>query len=230
MAFLIARARKQGREPRRLVALAFAALALAGAYAPCEAEIQTPPPAAVLTDIAVSDTGQGESQISLTFSPLAPKFSIIADGTDKPSIAFALSSRGLGAKFPSVLHGLLRSMAIEQNDTILILHFVAASAVHLVAAPVGDRLISLKFTKASLFPATTASASSGPLPVQLDRDPGQDGFELVPLKYADISEVVGLLTDGQTVKSNDSFTPHEPAFGSAGMGGQATFAPAIPPG
>ena len=49
-----------------------------------------------------------------------------------------------------------------------------------------------------------------------------------PLKYADVSEVVGLLTQGLTVKSNDIFTPHEPAFGSAGMGGSATFAPAPP--
>ena len=41
------------------------------------------------------------------------------------------------------------------------------------------------------------------------------------LKYADVSEVVGLLTNGLTVKSNDAFTPEEPAFGSAGMTGSS---------
>lgn len=71
-------------------------------------------------------------------------------------------------------------------------------------------------------PSAAAASSAGPLPAQIDPEPGQDGFELVPLKYADVSEVVGLLTDGQTVKSNDSFVPHEPAFGSAGMSGNAT--------
>jgi general secretion pathway protein D len=57
------------------------------------------------------------------------------------------------------------------------------------------------------------------------RSSGEDGFELVPLKYADVSEVVGLLTDGLSIKANDSFTPHEPAFGSAGMGGAQAFNP-----
>jgi general secretion pathway protein D len=41
------------------------------------------------------------------------------------------------------------------------------------------------------------------------------------LKYADVSEVVGLLTAGQSVKSNDVFVPHEPAFGSAGINGSS---------
>ncbi len=56
-------------------------------------------------------------------------------------------------------------------------------------------------------------------------------YALVLLKYADVSEVVGLLTDGLTVKSNDLFIPSEPAFGSNSLTGnnytpqQATQAP-----
>jgi general secretion pathway protein D len=46
-------------------------------------------------------------------------------------------------------------------------------------------------------------------------NPGDD-FEIVKLKYADVSEIVGLLTGNQTIKSNDDFTPEEPNFGSAG--------------
>jgi general secretion pathway protein D len=49
-----------------------------------------------------------------------------------------------------------------------------------------------------------------------------DIFEVVQLKYADVSEVVGLLTAGHSIKPNDNFTPEEPAFGSAGM--QGSFA------
>ena len=40
---------------------------------------------------------------------------------------------------------------------------------------------------------------------------------LVLLKYADVSEVVGLLTGNDTVKPNDVFTPQEPNFGSSGL-------------
>jgi general secretion pathway protein D len=39
------------------------------------------------------------------------------------------------------------------------------------------------------------------------------------LKYADVSEVVGLLSDGLTVKSNDTFVSREPAFGSSSLTG-----------
>jgi general secretion pathway protein D len=50
-------------------------------------------------------------------------------------------------------------------------------------------------------------------------------FEIVRLRYADVSEVAGLLTGAQTVRPNDSFTPEEPAFGSASLqGGYAAAA------
>jgi general secretion pathway protein D len=67
------------------------------------------------------------------------------------------------------------------------------------------------------------------LPQAVDPPAGRDGFEIVPLKYADVSEIVGLMTDGLSVKSNDSFVPEEPAFGSASMNASAssaTYAPA----
>ena len=41
-------------------------------------------------------------------------------------------------------------------------------------------------------------------------------LEVVPLRYADVSEIVGLLTADQSLKSNDDFTPQEPNFGSSG--------------
>jgi general secretion pathway protein D len=44
-------------------------------------------------------------------------------------------------------------------------------------------------------------------------------FEVVPLKYADVSEIVGLLTGNQSVRPNDNFVPQEPNFGSSGLGG-----------
>ena len=46
---------------------------------------------------------------------------------------------------------------------------------------------------------------------------GSEVFEVVPLKYADVSEIVGLLTGNQSIKPNDNFTPQEPAFGSSSL-------------
>jgi general secretion pathway protein D len=43
-----------------------------------------------------------------------------------------------------------------------------------------------------------------------------DVFEVVKLRYADVSEIVGLLTGNSSIKSNDDFAPQEPNFGSPG--------------
>lgn len=51
---------------------------------------------------------------------------------------------------------------------------------------------------------------------------GED-FEIVKLKYADVSEIVGLLTGNQTIKSNDDFSPQEPNFGSSGVAAGGYF-------
>jgi general secretion pathway protein D len=208
-----------------LLILALGVLA-APARAQYQAETQAQPPAAVLTEVSVAKSGRDEAQVVLSFSPLAPKFSIVGDGTDKPAVAFALSSRGQGARFPQALTGLLRSMAIDQQDSVLIVSFAASGPVKVEVVPVGDHLVAIRFSRGTAQPAAPPDqAASGPLPRVQDRPPGEDGFEVVPLKYADVSEVVGLLADGQTVRSNDTFVPREPAFGSAGMGGQAAFTP-----
>ena len=60
-------------------------------------------------------------------------------------------------------------------------------------------------------------------PTGLIAEEGED-FVIVKLKYADVSEIVGLLTGNQTIKSNDDFTPQEPNFGSSGaVGGGGYF-------
>ncbi|HWC56300.1 MAG TPA: secretin N-terminal domain-containing protein [Sphingomicrobium sp.] len=62
-------------------------------------------------------------------------------------------------------------------------------------------------------PSPAAIAPTGP--GGLIAEEGED-FEVIKLKYADVSEIVGLLTADQSLKSNDDFTPQEPNFGSSG--------------
>jgi general secretion pathway protein D len=61
---------------------------------------------------------------------------------------------------------------------------------------------------------TTPAAAAPSEGAGLVAGPG-DEFEVVKLKYADVSEIVGLLTGNQNIKSNDDFSPEEPNFGSA---------------
>ncbi len=77
---------------------------------------------------------------------------------------------------------------------------------------------------------TPAVVTTSPVPVLtppagpsgLIAEEGED-FEIVKLKYADVSEIVGLLTGNQTIKSNDDFSPQEPNFGSSGVAAGGYF-------
>jgi type II secretory pathway component GspD/PulD (secretin) len=44
-------------------------------------------------------------------------------------------------------------------------------------------------------------------------------MEVVPLKYADVGEIVGVLVPNQQIPSNDTFTPQEQNFGTSQGGG-----------
>ena len=69
-------------------------------------------------------------------------------------------------------------------------------------------------------PVPLITAPSGP--TGLVAGDGED-FVIVKLKYADVSEIVGLLTGNQSIKSNDDFTPQEPNFGSSGAANGGYF-------
>ncbi|HWE98927.1 MAG TPA: secretin N-terminal domain-containing protein [Caulobacteraceae bacterium] len=194
---------------------------------PVRGQTQPSPDPAFLTSVTVSDVSPTETDIVLTFTPAANKYSVIRNDSEQSAIAFALSSRGSNARVPTGLHGLVRSLDFEQNDTILILRLATTSSARITAAPVGNQSIALKVVASQVSPraAENVQDGAGPLRRTTERPASEDGFELVPLKYADISEVVGLLTDGLSVKSNDTFIPREPAFGSSGTGGSGAFTP-----
>ena len=212
----------------RLAALALL-LGVVGLETPAAGEntLLTPPPAAILTAVTAGESGHGQMVALLDFTPLAPKFQVIDNDSDHPSIALALSSRGPAAPSPNLTKGVLRSISYEQADSVLVLHLKVMGRAHLDATPVGDKAISLSISPSGPVEADAAPPPSS-LPKSEDRPPGEDGFEVVFLKYADVSEVVGLLTEGLTVKNNDAFTPQEPAFGGAGING-AGYAPQPPP-
>jgi general secretion pathway protein D len=146
-------------------------------------------------------------------------------------VGFAQSSRATSARIPMSMKGILRDVVFDQVDTVLIVRLRTSGSVHIVASAGAHNTITIKINSAAASAVTAAAgtgAAQGPLPKAAEALPGQDGFEVLPLKYADVSEVVGLLTNGQTVKSNDSFTPNEPDFGSAGMGGTTAYNPPPP--
>jgi len=194
-----------------------------------QTNLHAPPPRSTLIAIAAAsgDTApsdQGASRLLLTFAPHVPQVVVLKNDSDHPVVQLAMVSRGIGAAFPKAVQGLLRSLNFEQHDDGLILDFSALKRMKVVVTPISDTVLSLSFTPAESR-ALAATPAPGPLPVQAERPHDEDEFEVVPLKYADVSEVVGLLTDGLSVRSNDSFTPQEPAFGAVASGNNGSIAP-----
>ena len=206
-------------------------LALLG-WESASAQVQAQPRPAVLLTVQAVDGGTAGGEVRLVFTPQIPRFTVTGNDTDHPEITLALSSRGDAATVPTALHGIVKSIDFLAGDNQLMLKLTATAPVHLAATTVGDKQLALVLTPVAKAAATVAQpaaliAGAPSLPHATEASADQDGFELVPLKYADVSEVVGLLTDGQTIMSNDNFTPHEPAFGSAGMNGGSVLSASL---
>jgi general secretion pathway protein D len=171
---------------------------------------------ALVTAVTASEISPLEAGLTLAFNQAPPQYSVISNDSSTAVIVFIGSKLAPGAPAVGGKAGPIQSMAFAQADSVLTLRLSAAGPVHVVATPGGGRTLVLAITGRS---AQRPGSDSAPTRLVAHEDPSEPDqvFEVVPLKYADVSEIVGLLTATQTVKPNDNFTPQEPAFGSAGM-------------
>jgi general secretion pathway protein D len=191
---------------------------------PAAAQQAARPVAAVLTQITLVSEAANETRLRLAFAPQVNGYDPIPDPAGKPALGLALTTRGNGAVTPSGLTGLVRGIQFDQVEQVLILRFASLRPAAVKVLDISPTAIEV--TIAAVPPAPPhPDQPAAPLPAAVDPAPGSDGFALVMLKYADVSEVVGLLTDGLTVSSNDLFVPREPAFGSNSLAGGSGFSP-----
>jgi general secretion pathway protein D len=178
---------------------------------------------ALLTKVTVLTDSPTETRLQLQLEPKANGFAPVGNDVNRPALGLALTSRGGGAVTPRGLKGLVRQISFEQVETILILRFSVTSAASVSASPSGDKTIDVTVSTGA--PAIAVQAEQ-PGTVASDVPPPMgytsgEAYELVQLKYADVSEIVGLLSQGTSVKSNDLFIPREPAFGSNSLTGNS---------
>jgi general secretion pathway protein D len=204
---------------KRLVLLLLGALAMLASPSVAGATQSPPVRAVALTSVRLISETPAESRFALIFAPRAVSYAVAEGAPNQPGIGFALASRSASAVQPPALKGLVRSISFEQRDIILIVRFNATTTATVTAAQTDSRTVEVTVR------STLASATQLGEPVIVTgaalppANELPEGYELVLLKYADVSEVVGLLTDGQTIKSNDVFIPAEPAFGSNSLTG-----------
>jgi general secretion pathway protein D len=195
------------------------------------AQLRPQPSPVALTGIRLISESATESKFELAFDPAATTFAPVASQPTQPSIGFALATRGRSAVQPSGMKGLVRGITFDQVDTVMILRFNVTKAASVSAVQTGARTIEVTVSTngkpGGYSEESNEIPGSGPAPLP-PQSAEPESYELVMLKYADVSEVVGLLTDGTSVKSNDVFIPREPGFGSNSLTGQQ-YQPATAP-
>jgi general secretion pathway protein D len=159
----------------------------------------------------------------ITISPKVGEFSAINTDASAPALALKSAARSTSLPSRQDMTGLVRSLEFENSDTGLLMKFATVAPAKVVAEQSGmDRLLVTvsRLTGAEAVGSRPIGSEGDPLATAhtglggYDYAPGDD-FELVMLKYADVSEIVGLLsTSGTTVKPNNVFIRREPGFGS----------------
>jgi general secretion pathway protein D len=208
------------------LALLVSTPAIVGGFAAAAQTTPVPTPVA-LTKVDLISESDTESHFQLTLQPRANPFQALANDPRDPALALALTTRSASAVAPRGLKGLVRSIQFVQAEGVLVLHFIVNTNTTITASRNGDQLIDVVVSTGAAPQSGQqggAYTESGGGQGQFYGPPeGEGGYQLVLLKYADVSEVVGLLTDA-TVKSNDVFIPEEPAFGSNSLTGN-TYQP-----
>ncbi len=219
------------RASRAAVAIIAAILALALAMLPATAAQQVSPVArpAVLNSVKLLSESPTESRFELTFDPAVTAYGPSMGPPNQPALSFPFTSRAPHAVQPPGMKGLVRQLDFIQQDNVLVVRFSATEAASAAAVRTNDRSVEVTVTtgrapKSSANVQDYGSSSYGPQGFPAAYQPPED-YALVLLKYADVSEIVGLLTDGLTVKSNDVFIPSEPQFGSNSLTGNTNYTP-----
>lgn len=189
---------------------------------------QSQRPSGTISDVTLIAEGPDQSVFSVSISPGAGSFAAVNSDPSRPSLMLLKAARAPGMDSKRGFRGLVRSVDFEPSDTGTAVRFNTSAPAKLTAEASGPKVILVTVTKltgAEAVGSRPVASENEPvapatgLPQYVEPLPGEDGYELVMLKYADVSEVVGLLTEGVTVKPNNVFIVREPGFGSLGSNG-----------
>ena len=194
---------------------------------------QSPP--AVVEDIKLVTGDDSRAAFMVRFSPVEPQFSAVNNNPSRPELLMRGTLRAPRLSQRTSYRGLVRAATFENSASGLSLAFETAAPAKVTVEPAGDRTIQVIVTKLSADETIGARplGSGGEtvvpataLPAYVDYNPG-DAYELVFLKYADVSEIIGLLSGGDTIQPNNIFIRREPGFGSlAATSSQPNYASA----
>ena len=200
-------------------------------------------PAAANAQAATRDTSlvavlllaedRNQSVFKLLFTPRSSSYEIKPADRSGPALLLNRAGRSNDLAARPEFSGFVRAINMEPADAGVQLRFAASGPAKLSVSPSGkDGLLITVERDNRAGAAPVAGPLVGgddkvvtPVPPGLASSLSGDGYELVMLKYADVSEVVGLLSDGVSIKPNNVFIRREPGFGSPANGNNGSYTP-----
>lgn len=203
-------------------------LALAGLWAaPALAQIP-----AVVEELKLITADNSRATFFIRFSPDEPDHAAVNTNPTRPELIMRQTLRAPRVPARSTWRGLVRATNFQNSDSGLALLFETAAAAKATIEPAGNLAVQVVITKLTEAEAIGSRplGSSGEsvvpvsaIPAYTDYNIG-DSYELVPLKYADVSEIIGLLIPGEQIQPNNVFIRREPGFGSLANFNQPNYA------
>jgi len=199
---------------------------LAGAL---PAAAQTVP--SVLEEVKLVTEDAQRVAFMLRFSPREPQYSAVNQNPRSPEVLMRATIRAPRVVERSRHRGLVRQASFVTSQNGLSMRFDTAEPARVLAEPAGDRAIQVTISRISNEEALGSRplGSSGEtvvpatdIPAYVDYNP-TDSYELVFLKYADVSEIIGLLVSGEQIQPNNVFIRREPGFGSPASSAQPNY-------
>lgn len=194
-------------------------------------------PPRVLENLALVTQDAEQAGYILHFTPGIPEVNVLDKGTDHLTVIVRNSLRSPRVA-PPAPGAFVRGLEFRQDRADMIIRFKTTTSALATIEPVDDNRLQIRLQPGTLRPAPTNDAPDTPLRPQQISAPEQrsdyrradgafDRSEMILLRYADVSEVIGLLVEGSNIQPNNVFIRREPGFGSLAQGNQSSYPPAM---
>jgi general secretion pathway protein D len=198
-------------------------LAFLAVTSPARAQVPS-----VLEEVKLVTEDDRQASFLLRFSPREPDFAPINGNPSQPALSMRLSLRAPRVAEQASYRGIVRTTRLTTGDGNLLMRFDTVAPAKVTAEKVGALTVKVTVERVSEAEATgiqpIGSAGDVVVPASdlapTDYYNPSDSYELVFLKYADVSEIIGLLVEGTTIEPNNVFIRREPGFGSPGANAQ----------
>ena len=187
----------------------------------------------VLEEMRLVTQDSETATLILRFSPAEPRVAEVNANPSAPEVVMATTVRAGKVPARQEFRGLVRSVQFVVDGSSLVMRLGTAAPASATSERIGANAIQVRVSRASreeaLGSRPLGSEGEEVVPQQeavrgpVDSYQPGDSYELVMLKYADVSEVVGLLAEGVEIQPNDVFIRREPGFGSPGAGQQTSY-------